>query len=483
MTADPHIVWLRRDLRLADQPAVAAAADRGPVLFVYVLDETAADGERLGGAARWWLDGTLAALGRDIAARGGALVLRHGDAAAIVPALAQDIGAGQVHATRHGEPAARRQQAALEKNLAKDGRRLCLHRGGLMVEPGTLTTQSGESFKVFTPFWRAWQQALGTDRGQVHAPVAPLPAPKRLAAPAVLPASDRLADWRLRPRAPDWAHGLAAMWTPGEAAAADRLRHFIADGARRYGQRRDRMDQDGTSRLSPHLHWGEISANQICDTVMRAMPPEDALPFIRQLAWRDFCHSLLDSAPDLAARAWNPRFRNFPWRHDGEALHAWQRGETGYPIVDAAMRALWHTGWMHNRARMIVASFLTKHLLIHWRQGAAWFWDTLVDADRANNSAGWQWVAGSGADAAPYFRVFNPVLQGRKYDPDGVYVRRWLPELARLPNAHIHAPWQAPKAVLADAGVRLGADYPFPIVEHQAARQRALAAYAGIKAH
>lgn len=474
MTVKPHIVWLRQDLRLADQPAVAVAAAAGPVLFVYVLDDDGPGQWRLGGAARWWLHHSLTALADAIQARGGALILRRGDAVAALAGIVQETDAAAVHATRHYEPWARRQEALLERRLTGQGARFHLHPSSLLAEPDSLSTHAGTPFKVFTPFWRAWQDN--------YLPSRPLPAPAALPAPARLPPSGRLADWRLTPQTPDWAHGLAAHWTPGEAGAHARLDAFIGRAAAVYGQQRDRVAEDGTSQLSPHLHWGEISANQVRARLMHAAAPEAAMPFIRQLLWRDFSHHLLAADPAMAERAWNPRFRDFPWRDDAAALRAWQRGRTGYPIVDAAMRALWHTGFMHNRARMIAASFLTKDLLLPWQAGAAWFWDTLADADLANNSAGWQWVAGSGADAAPYIRVFNPVLQGRKFDPDGSYVRRWVPELARLPSAHIHAPWQAPQSVLEQAGVRLGQTYPHPIIDHDQARRRALNAHRTLSA-
>lgn len=472
MTQRPHIIWLRQDLRLSGQPAVAAAAQSGaPLLFVYILDDDAPGHWRLGGAARWWLHHSLSALDRAIRARGGALILRRGDAVATLAALCRQVGAGAVHATRHYEPWARRQEQALAQALAAAGTDWRLHESGLMVEPGRLRTGQGQPYQVFTPYWRAWQAEVAVRHH--HA----LPAPAKLTAPAPLPASDPLDDWRLRPTRPDWAGGLAASWQPGEAAAMARLHDFAAPAAAAYGQARDRVDADGTSRLSPYLHWGEISAFQVIDHLRRMLPPEAAQPFVRQLAWRDFCHDLLAHDPDMADRPWRAHWRDFPWRDDADALRAWQRGCTGYPIVDAAMRGLWHEGWMHNRARMIVASFLTKDLLLPWQAGAAWFWDTLVDANLANNSAGWQWVAGSGADAAPYFRIFNPVTQARKFDPEGRFVRQWLPQLAALPDLHLQQPWQAPPLLLHEAGVTLGRSYPPPIIDHGLARRRALDLY------
>ena len=472
MTQRPHIIWLRQDLRLSAQPAVTAAAQSGaPLLFVYSLDDDAPGHWRLGGAARWWLHHSLKALGGAIRARGGALILRRGDAVTTLAGLCREVDAAAVHATRHYEPWARRQQNALAKTLAANGIAWQLHGASLMVEPDALRTGQGQPYQVFTPFWRAWQAEIGSQR------LALAPAPTRLAAPADLPASDALEDWRLRPTRPDWAGGLATRWQPGEDAALARLHGFTASAADRYGQARDRIDVDGTSRLSPYLHWGEISAAQVIAHLGTMLPPEAAQPFIRQLAWRDFCHDLLAHDPDMADRPWRRHWQSFPWRDDANALRAWQHGRTGYPIVDAAMRGLWHEGWMHNRARMIVASFLTKDLLLPWQAGAAWFWDTLVDANLANNSAGWQWVAGSGADAAPYFRIFNPVTQGQKFDPQGAYVRHWLPHLAAVADAHLQRPWQAPPLLLHQAGVTLGRDYPQPMIDHGLARRRALDLY------
>jgi deoxyribodipyrimidine photo-lyase len=302
-----------------------------------------------------------------------------------------------------------------------------------------------------------------------------LAASERLQA-APPPASDALDAWRLLPTKPDWAAGLRETWRPGEAAARARLADFARNGARDYKVARDYMAGEGVSRLSPSLHFGEISPRRVW-TEISAAAGEAGLPYLRELGWREFCHHLLVANPEMPTRALDQRFDAFPWRDDPMALDAWRKGATGYPLVDAAMRELWRTGYMHNRARMVAASFLVKHLLIHWREGEDWFWDTLVDADLANNSGGWQWVAGCGADAAPYFRVFNPVLQGEKFDPEGDYVRRYVPELAKLDARYINRPWEAPPATLAAAGVKLGDEHPLPIVDHAHARARALAAF------
>jgi deoxyribodipyrimidine photo-lyase len=485
------VVWFRADLRLADNPALCAAVATGrPVVCVYVHDETSPGLRPIGAAARWWLGRSLAALDQAIArkdgrerpsglARGSGLVLRRGPAAEVIPALVAEAGAASLHINRRYDAGGIAVDAAVTARLAAAGVAVSTHQATLLAEPGTLVSSSGEFFRVFTPFWRALRR-----RGE---PRAPLAAPARIAACDGV-TGERLADWALEPTAPDWAGGLRAAWTPGEAAATARLAAFIDAGLAGYARKRDRPDLAHTSRLSPHLRFGEVSPFQLwhaaklaTEAAHGARPAaEDFDKLASELGWREFSHHLLHGSPDLARRSLQPRFDAFPWLHDRAALRAWQRGMTGYPIVDAGMRELWRSGWMHNRVRMVVASFLVKHLLIDWREGEAWLWDTLVDADPANNPASWQWVAGSGADAAPYFRIFNPVLQGEKFDPDGGYVRRHLPELARLPNGFIHKPWEAADSVLADAGVRLGQNYPAPIVDHGSARRRALAAFAAL---
>jgi deoxyribodipyrimidine photo-lyase len=469
MSSDVSILWLRQDLRLADNPALVAAA-QGTVLPVYILDEDAAGDWALGGAQRWWLHHSLSALAADYKSLGVDLVLRRGNAVDILIELARAAGAHTIHATRHFEPYARRQEAELGQVGALT---LALHASGCLNEPGAVATGAGTPFKVFTPYWRACQ-AKG-------APDAPLPAPQRLQGYHGA-RSDALEDWGLLPTKPDWSAGLQAAWTPGEAGARAKLAAFEPPQVSAYKTTRDLPAVDGTSQLSAHLHFGEISARQVWHALGRRMELAQAEPYIRQLGWRDFSTSLLAHAPDLPAESWSPKFRAFPWRDDAADLRRWQKGETGYPIVDAGMRQLWQTGWMHNRVRMIVASFLCKHLLLHWRHGEDWFWDTLVDADLANNAAGWQWVAGSGADASPYFRIFNPITQAQKFDPDGAYIASFLPELADLPTKYIHAPWTAPKNILERAGVHLGETYPEPMVDHSAARARALSAYEEIKA-
>ena len=468
----PVIVWFRDDLRLADNPALAAAVQaHQPVVCLYVLDERSAGLRHRIGAARWWLAGSLRALGKSLRDIGGLLVLRRGAAAEIVPALARSLGASAVHWNRRYDRAGIEADAAVAAAIEAFGAKVATFQANLLFEPEETPP------RVFTPFWRRVLAGKPPRR--------PLPAPLRLESPRDVP-GDALEDWGLEPTKPDWAIGLRATWTPGEAAARARLEDFIDRQLAGYAGKRDRPDDDATSRLSPYLRSGEISPFQLWHAAQFATEQEprlarDVEKFLSELGWREFSYRLLHGFPDLATRNLQKRFDAFPWRDDAKALRAWQRGRTGYPIVDAGMRQLWRTGWMHNRVRMVAASFLVKHLLTDWRSGEQWFWDTLVDADPANNPASWQWVAGCGADAAPYFRIFNPVLQGEKFDPDGRYVRAYVPEFARLPDDVIHQPWTAPPLVLESAGVRLGETYPLPIVDHAQARQRALAAFARLQ--
>jgi deoxyribodipyrimidine photo-lyase len=409
---------------------------------------------------------------------GSALVLRKGSAPRVIAELARETGAGAVFWNEIAQSSHQAVADQVAAAVAPMGVATRAFPGDLLVHPADIRNKEGRGLRVFTPFWRR-VQALGD-------PPAPVRAPRTLRAmPDV--ASDAIESWRLEPVHPDWAGGLRESWTPGEASAQQRLEAFLGEGVVGYRRERDRPDRRGTSGLSPHLRFGELSPRQVWHAARFAAAERPALSsdidkLMSELGWREFCRHLLFDISDLAGRNLQPAFDAFAWSHDDHALHAWQRGQTGYPLIDAGMRELWHTGVMHNRVRMVAASFLVKHLLIDWREGEKWFWDTLVDADPGSNPANWQWVAGSGADAAPYFRVFNPVLQGEKFDPEGAYVRRWLPEIARLPASLIHRPWSASPLELKAAGVELGVSYPRPIVDHNAGRARALTAYTKLRA-
>ncbi len=450
---NPIIVWFRQDLRLADNPAFTHAAKSGrPVICLFVLDDGAAGEWKWGGASRWWLHHSLTALNKSLK---GHLVLRKGGAAQTIKALMRETGADQLVWNRCYEPFAVARDTGLKTALGAAAQSF---NGALLHEPWEIKTGAGTPFRVFTPFWNA----------MLKRPVEkPKPVPR---APhfAIAP-SDSLADWKLLPVKPNWAHGFD--WTPGEKPAQDALYDFL-DQVDDYGRSRDLPDRDGTSRLSAHLHWGEISPRQAWHAVRARHHSEGSETFLKELGWREFCAQLLFHNPDLPSQPLDRRFAKFPWRKNEKDFQAWTKGRTGIPIVDAGMRQLWQTGWMHNRVRMIVASLLIKHLGIHWRQGEEWFWDTLVDADLASNSANWQWVAGCGADAAPFFRIFNPVLQGEKFDPQGVYVRRFVPELENCPDKYIHKPWAAPVSP---------ENYPEPIVDLAAGRDRALGIFRALK--
>ncbi|RED53420.1 cryptochrome/photolyase family protein [Aestuariispira insulae] len=467
-----NVIWFRRDLRLRDNPALKAAAEEGEILPLYILEE-GANLRPIGGASRWWLHHSLEHLESSL----GGMEYAHGEALGILRELAQRSGARTIHWNRCLDANGEQRDYQLATELREEGVDVVIHDDGYLFRPEEMRTGAGGPFKVFSPFWKACQTR------QVMPPVE---APE-VSLSKELDHSLGLADLQLLPRSPDWAQGWCNLWQPGELGAKSRLEQFIKTGLPGYGSGRDRPDQAHVSRLSAHLHFGEISPRQVWARMAFAQEarPElarDIAKFQSELGWREFSHQLLYHYPDLAEKNWRPGFDHYPWRDDPRGLVAWQRGMTGYPIVDAGMRELWQTGYMHNRVRMVAASFLIKHLRIDWRAGERWFWDTLVDADAANNAASWQWVAGSGADAAPYFRIFNPMTQGRKFDPDGTYVRRWCPELKRLDNRFIHAPFEASPMELEMAGIRLGRDYPNPIVDHAAARQAALSGYDRVKA-
>jgi deoxyribodipyrimidine photo-lyase len=462
------ILWFRRDLRLLDNPALnAALREAAAILPLFVLPDPP-HGD-LGGAARWWLHGSVAALGAALAAKGAGLVLLRGDPARVVAEVAAEVGAACVHACLCPDPGWRAADAACEAALAREGRRLELHQGVTLFDPDSVRTRAGSVYGMFTPYANAVRA--------LPPPAALLQEPAHIPMADGAPAGEALEAWKLLPRRPDWAGGLRAEWTPGEASARARGRLFLRRAVAQYDTGRNLPGQDLTSRLSPHLRWGEISPRSLWHALHRHAPGRGEAAFAGELIWRDFAAYLLWHHADLATRPLRAEYENLPWRNDAVALRAWQSGQTGVPIVDAGMRQLWQTGWMHNRVRMIVASFLVKHLLIDWREGAAWFMDTLVDADLAANSMNWQWTAGTGIDSQPFFRVFNPVSQGQKFDPDGVYVRRFVPEVATLPDKYLHAPWSAPPLVLREAGLSLGGNYPLPIVDLAAGRARALATW------
>jgi deoxyribodipyrimidine photo-lyase len=465
MSRKPIIVWIRRELRLADHPALVTALRAGrPVIPVFVLDDTA--GRPLGGASRWWLHQSLLHFRAAIRELGGQLILRHGEAIQCLGKLIDETDASALYFTRHHGPEDVATEAALYRSL---GQTLELRRfgGRLLFEPEQVLKGDGSPYKVFTPFWKACQSLPEQS--------ASLPAPERWSDAAPSLASDKLAEWRLLPVSPDWAGGLRTAWQPGEAGALNALDDFLDSHASRYKTDRDFPDRPGSSRLSAHLHFGEVSPRLLWHTARAAAVQQTTETgieaFLRQLIWREFSYHLLFHHPQLNSQPLRQEFASFPWRDDAQQLRRWQQGRTGYPIVDAGMRELWATGWMHNRVRMIAASFLIKDLMIPWQAGEQWFWDTLVDADPANNGASWQWVAGCGTDSAPYFRIFNPSLQAKKFDPQGRYVRHWLPELRDCPDKRLQTPWLSPDGADVDPA------YPQPVVDHGMARERALRAY------
>lgn len=471
----PHsasMVWFRKDLRLSDNAALTATvATGGPVIPVYIWAPEEDGAWAPGGASRWWLHHSLQSLQSSLRRKGCRLIIRRGSSAAELAALARETGAGIVRCNRLYEPVAAARDRAVERALRAAGIELTFHNASLLIEPWDIANRSGKPFQVFTPFWRRCIELV--------APEVPAPAPRRMKGPSETLRSLDVPDLGLLPKA-DWARGLRDSWKPGEGGAARQLERFAEELAGGYTTARDIPAEAGTSRLSPHLQFGEVGPRQVWYAMQSVRAAE---PFLRQLGWREFAHHLLHHFPFTPKQPLRPEFKPFPWTRDARRLKAWQKGLTGYPIVDAGMRELWTTGWMHNRVRMIAASFLVKDLLIPWQTGAAWFWDTLVDADLANNTLGWQWTAGCGADAAPYFRIFNPTLQGRKFDPAGRYVRRWVPELAGLPDRWVHSPSDAPADVLKSAGIRIGGTYPKPVVNHAEARDRALEAYAFMRGH
>lgn len=473
-----RIVWLRRDLRLEDNPALrraAETAERLVVLYIHAPDEDTPWSP--GQASRWWLHQSLGALSDDLTAAGSSLVLRHGPSLDALRACIDESGASSVYWNRLYTPMARERDQQIKTALRDAGVEARSFNGALLAEPWTVETKSGGPYRVFTPFWKSIRNDINSVRPCATPDLAP---PTEIR-------SEKLDSLELRPSL-SWADDFPSHWTPGSRGAHKRLQRFLDEALDHYDAGRDRPDLDATSGLSPHLHFGEIGPRQVVQAVDaissddgRTRSAQQAEKFLSEIAWREFAHHLLFHYPETLDQPMNPRFRQFEWAGDDATLTAWQRGQTGIPIVDAGMRQLWQTGWMHNRVRMIVGSLLTKNLRHHWLTGARWFWDTLVDADLANNTLGWQWIAGCGADAAPYFRIFNPVSQSEKFDTKGHYVRRFVPEIAALPDKYLHAPWSAPDDVLRRAKIQLGRDYPTPIVDLKQSRQEALAAYDKVK--
>lgn len=465
------IVWFRRDLRLADNPAwIRACREAERVLPVYIHDPDAEGNWVPGAASRWWLHHSLGSLAAALRSKGSMLLLMAGDTGAVLSDLAKRTGADAVYWSRRYEPAAVRCEQQVKQRLRGAGMAAEGHNASLLFEPWTIRTAAGEPYRVFTPFWRRC-------RAQVPGVVVERSPGRVPGLPEGVPDGQSLERLGLLPRVP-WYRGFETAWEPGEGGARKALRRFCRGRLRHYPAARNRPGIDGTSGLSPHLHFGEVGPRQVVAALAghagSDLDDGAASVFLAEIGWREFAHHLLFHFPRSPEEPLDERFLRFPWTRDDQGgLAAWQAGRTGIPMVDAGMRQLWHTGWMHNRARMIVASFLTKNLLIPWREGARWFWDTLVDADLANNTLGWQWTAGCGADAAPFFRIFNPVLQGERYDADGAYVRQWVPELRGVPAPALHAPWRLPSPP---------AGYPAPIADLKLSRRRALAAFDSIKA-
>ncbi len=478
-TSGPTVVWFRNDLRLADNPAVhAAAARKAPILPIFVL-ETDNGLRALGAASRWWLHNSVAALSDALKKAGAELHFYEGEAGTIVPQLVKACGAAALVFNRRYGESGRKLDEAIEKAAEQEGCVVESFNGRLLNEPWEVETKGGGPYGVYTPYWKNIK-AMGfpDETLPMHGKLKGAEAPSS-------PKSSTLEGLGLLPSKPNWAEGWDDTWTPGEAGAADRLRGFLKDHLKDYKSERNTLASRGTSHLSPHLRFGEISPRQIVFAVKEAMTrasAEDADSFLSEIAWREFDYHNLYFHPDVAEKNLHDKYDAMPWKTPDDAeLGAWKKGQTGFPVVDAGMRELWQTGYMHNRVRMITASFLIKDMLCDWRIGEKWFWDCLCDADPANNTMNWQWVAGSGADASPFFRVFNPVTQGERYDPDGDYIRRWVPELGRLESKAIHAPWDADAKTLERAGVKLGETYPRPMLDHKVARDAALAAYNKIK--
>ncbi|MBL8676533.1 MAG: deoxyribodipyrimidine photo-lyase [Alphaproteobacteria bacterium] len=466
------MIWFRKDLRICDNSALTQGVQFS-IIPLFIWDDE--DPYKPGAASQWWLHKSLSSLQNSLSAYGLKLILRRGSPFKILEEIINSHNVSALYWNRCYEPYIIERDKKI-KDFFNSRIKCQSFNASLLAEPWTLKTQVGTPYQVFTPYWKALKALGGFPT--------PLPVPKNLKGYEKAILSDDLESWALHPLHPDWSHGLEKEWMPGEEGAQKNLSFFIDNILQTYKKNRDFPDLKATSKLSPHLHWGEISPQQIWSTLNSYLgePNDDGWTFLSEIAWREFSYYLLYYFPKLPQKSLRKKFNQFPWNTDKNSLYKWQKGMTGYPIVDAGMRQLWHTGWMHNRVRMIAASFLVKDLLISWQDGASWFLDTLVDADLASNSASWQWVAGCGADAAPYFRIFNPVLQGQKFDPQGKYVRHWVPELSLLPDKYIHNPWNAPAHILKFAGIKLGNTYPFPLVDHAKARLHALEAFEFTKA-
>jgi deoxyribodipyrimidine photo-lyase len=469
----PVIIWFRQDLRLRDNSALIAAHETDqPILPVYILDDKNSGEWKIGAASRWWLRESLIKLNESLE---GKLCLAKGDAQEVLLGLIKSTKAKAVYWNRCYEPWRIQRDTKIKDTLRDAGIEAKSYNGSLLFEPHTVLKKDGTPYKVFSPFYK--KGCLGKGAG-LHAPKA-VPQNLKLSKNRLL----SLDDLNLLPTIP-WHKKMHNYWEPGEKGAHSRLNAFLENGLKGYKEGRNHPSRQNVSRLSPYLHFGEISPNEVWYAAKTRMIAEhcesDGEHFLSELGWREFSNNLLFHFPDIPHKNLQNKFDAFPWRDDDEALRRWQKGQTGYPIVDAGMRELWETGYMHNRVRMIVGSFLVKNLMLHWHHGEDWFWDCLVDADLANNSASWQWIAGCGSDAAPYFRIFNPVTQGQKFDTDGAYVRRYVPEIAGLPDKYLHSPWEAKEMVLAEAGIELGKDYPEPIVDLKQSRERALEAFKGL---
>ena len=464
------LVWFRQDLRIYDNPALAAAVKTGrPLIPVYIHAPDEETPWPPGGAARWWLHHALESLDQELQSHGNRLILRSGSTSENLLDICTKYNVSSVFWNRRYEPSIISRDTRIKQQLHDQGIGAESFSASLLYEPHTIQNRSGKPFRVFTPFWKHLRTL------PVESPV-PLDANK-LASSSTLPQGESLNSLKLLPEIP-WDKRFYQYWEPGLKAASQALNEFAQQRARRYKDHRDLPAINGTSRLSPYLHFGQLGPRQVWQALLQTGPIDGPgeYTFLSEIGWREFAHHLIFHFPETPEQALNKSYSQFPWQADDRYLRAWQTGQTGYPIVDAGMRQLWQTGWMHNRVRMITASFLVKHLLQPWQQGARWFWDTLVDADLASNTMGWQWTAGCGADASPYFRIFSPMLQGAKFDANGDYVRKWVPELKNMPAKYIHQPWEAPYGVLKQAGVKLGDNYPKPVIDHKAGRERALAA-------